>query len=579
MSFTRYQKPTSANIVYKDSHAVLAPEQLIVLSNKYKLLYNNNGTLEWMGFNGANLPLKLDGSALISSQYLPSYVDDVQEYNSFANFPTVGETGKIYIDISGSNKVYRWSGTSYFLITDLTNYYTKAEINTTTTTLQTNITTEGSTRSSADTGLSNRITPLETLKTNSDASFTLSGTNVVLAKNIDMNTKTITNCPTLTTITTDLASEVTNRTNAISTEASSRSSADTSLSNRITPLETFKSAGDLNFNLADATNFKIIRPLDMTTNAIINCPTITTITTNVSSEIINRSNADTSLSNRINPLETFKTAGDLNFNLADATNFKIIRPLDMQTNAITNCPTITTITTNVSSEITNRTNADSSLQTQINTINTNAFMKNATGTTTIGSMIDCNGNSIINSNIMHCGSLKTGSINTEAGTYIASVITAGFDINYGKYIYLDNNRSGRESISCTITANHSDASDSLVISGKGNTPWAHDRRIYLQDIVTVRDQVNVPTLNTKTCDGLHRLTRPDIYSATASVSGSNFFEYASLASYKIYQVMWYRGTAPQFSGWSLSTDNTYTSINITCTAGDIIRCVVLMCQN
>jgi hypothetical protein len=546
MSFSRYQKPTSANIVYKDSHAVLAPEQLIVLSNKYKLLYNNNGTLEWMGFNGANLPLKLDGSALISSQYLPSYVDDVQEYNSFANFPTVGETGKIYVDISGSNKVYRWSGTSYFLITDLTNYYTKAEINTTTTTLQTNITNEITNRTNADTtlttnlnneitnrtnadttlttnlnneitnrtdadtALSNRITPLETLKTNADASFTLTGANVVLSKNIDMNTHTLTNCPTISTLTSDLASEVTNRTNAVSGEASTRSSADTALSTRITPLETLKTNADASFTLS-------------------------------------------------------------------GSNVVLAKNIDMGTKTITNCPTLTTITTDISTEITNRTNADSSLQTQINTTNTNAFTKNATGTQTINSSIDCNGGSVTNSNIMQCGSLRTGSLNAQAGTYISSVVTTGLEFNYGKNIVLDANRSGRETNSTVISANHTDATDSLVIFGKGDT--VNTRRMYLEDIVTVRLQLNVPTLNTKTCDGLHRLTRPDIFTDVASVTGVNFFEYASLSGYKIYHVQWFVGTAPQFSGWSLSTDGTYTSINVSMTSGQTIRCLVLMCQN
>jgi hypothetical protein len=521
MSFSRYLKPSTFNITYTGPHQAISPEALGLSNNNDKLLHNNAGNLEWIGFNGANLPLKLDGSALISSQYLPSYVDDVMEYNSFASFPGVGETGKIYIDTSGSNKVYRWSGSSYFLVTDLSNYYTKGEMNTTTTTLQTNITNEATTRSSAD-----------------------------------------------STLTTNLNSEITNRTNA-----------DTNLQNQINPLTIFKTAADLNFSLADASNFQIIRPLDMTTKAITNCPTITTITSNLSTEITNRTNADTTLQNQITPLTNFKTAGDLNFNLADATYFKIIRPLDMTTNAITNCPTITTINSNASTEVTNRTNADTNLQNQINTINTNAFFKNATGTTTIGSLIDCNGNSIINANIMHCGSLKTGSINTEAGTYIASVVTNGLDFAYGKNIYLDNNRSGRESNSCTISANFFDALDSLCITGKGNTPWAHDRRIYLQDIVNVRDQVNVPKLNTKTCDGSHRLTLPNIYTSTATVTGVNFFQYTAPAGYKMYSVQWLVATDPQFSGWTLSTDGTVTSINVSMTAGQQIRCIVLMCQD
>lgn len=51
-------------------------------------------------------------SGIISSSNLPSYVDDVLEYNEKSSFPTIGETGKIYVDTS-TNKTYRWSGTSY----------------------------------------------------------------------------------------------------------------------------------------------------------------------------------------------------------------------------------------------------------------------------------------------------------------------------------------------------------------------------------------------------------------------------------------------------------------------------------
>ena len=43
---------------------------------------------------------------------LPSYVDDVLEYDSKSTFPQSGEAGKIYID-KATNKTYRWGGSSY----------------------------------------------------------------------------------------------------------------------------------------------------------------------------------------------------------------------------------------------------------------------------------------------------------------------------------------------------------------------------------------------------------------------------------------------------------------------------------
>jgi len=43
---------------------------------------------------------------------LPSYVDDVLEYDTQSNFPTTGEAGKIYVDKSTST-TWRWSGSAY----------------------------------------------------------------------------------------------------------------------------------------------------------------------------------------------------------------------------------------------------------------------------------------------------------------------------------------------------------------------------------------------------------------------------------------------------------------------------------
>lgn len=54
----------------------------------------------------------LNASSKIDSTYLPSYVDDVLEYNGKTNFPTTGETGKIYVD-TATNLTYRWGGTAY----------------------------------------------------------------------------------------------------------------------------------------------------------------------------------------------------------------------------------------------------------------------------------------------------------------------------------------------------------------------------------------------------------------------------------------------------------------------------------
>ena len=54
----------------------------------------------------------LDKTGKVPTSQLPSYVDDVLEYDRQSSFPTEGETGKIYI-AKDTNKTYRWSGSGY----------------------------------------------------------------------------------------------------------------------------------------------------------------------------------------------------------------------------------------------------------------------------------------------------------------------------------------------------------------------------------------------------------------------------------------------------------------------------------
>lgn len=56
-------------------------------------------------------------SGTIAAANLPSYVDDVLEYASFSQFPTAGESGKIYTALD-TNKIYRWSGSAYVVISE-----------------------------------------------------------------------------------------------------------------------------------------------------------------------------------------------------------------------------------------------------------------------------------------------------------------------------------------------------------------------------------------------------------------------------------------------------------------------------
>ena len=60
----------------------------------------------------ANGVATLDGTGKVPTSQLPSFVDDVLESPSFANLPTSGVTGVLYLTVD-TNQVYRWSGTAY----------------------------------------------------------------------------------------------------------------------------------------------------------------------------------------------------------------------------------------------------------------------------------------------------------------------------------------------------------------------------------------------------------------------------------------------------------------------------------
>lgn len=75
------------------------------------------GKLDYTAENAANKGkangyASLGGDGKVPADQLPSYVDDVLEFASKTNFPSSGEKGKIYVDLSTEN-IYRWSGSAY----------------------------------------------------------------------------------------------------------------------------------------------------------------------------------------------------------------------------------------------------------------------------------------------------------------------------------------------------------------------------------------------------------------------------------------------------------------------------------
>lgn len=90
--------------------------------------YSNGSTIKYKGIatldNNSQVPkvqlpvgiangiAELDANGKVPESQLPSYVDDVLEYTQKSEFPTTGETGKIYV-ATNTNLTYRWSGSTY----------------------------------------------------------------------------------------------------------------------------------------------------------------------------------------------------------------------------------------------------------------------------------------------------------------------------------------------------------------------------------------------------------------------------------------------------------------------------------
>ena len=89
----------------------------------------------------------------VPAEELPSYVDDVVEYEDLAHFPEEGERSKIYVALD-TGCTYRWSGSEYIQIggQDLSDYYTKQEIQTELNSKQDTIEDLSSIRSGASAG-------------------------------------------------------------------------------------------------------------------------------------------------------------------------------------------------------------------------------------------------------------------------------------------------------------------------------------------------------------------------------------------------------------------------------------------
>lgn len=111
-------KPLSANVVITgDDINVEAPAEYGGSTVTLQGIIDSIGaasddyvTKSQMGV--ANGVASLDSSGRVPSAQLPSYVDDVLEYNNRSSFPGTGLSGIIYI-AKDTNLIYRWTGGTY----------------------------------------------------------------------------------------------------------------------------------------------------------------------------------------------------------------------------------------------------------------------------------------------------------------------------------------------------------------------------------------------------------------------------------------------------------------------------------
>lgn len=96
----------SAETSYRKGNVEISPTN-IGLGN-----VTNHAQVKRTEMGVANGVATLGADGKVPSGQLPSYVDDVLEFENKASLPAKGETGKIYV-AKDTNLTYRWSGSSY----------------------------------------------------------------------------------------------------------------------------------------------------------------------------------------------------------------------------------------------------------------------------------------------------------------------------------------------------------------------------------------------------------------------------------------------------------------------------------
>lgn len=103
---------TGAGVISWTNDGGLPNPETVDLGQGFATKDEINGKLDRIEKGTAGGVAELDEAGKVPASQLPSFVDDVVEYPSLAQFPSTGESGKIYVSTS-NNTAYRWSGTQY----------------------------------------------------------------------------------------------------------------------------------------------------------------------------------------------------------------------------------------------------------------------------------------------------------------------------------------------------------------------------------------------------------------------------------------------------------------------------------
>lgn len=119
VDYTIFDTTTIELVVKANQYDVITQVNTAVLGD----MLTSEGVLLEERIGAANGIAGLDTNGLIPSSQLPSYVDDMLEYATYADLPVTGKIGKIYVVIAdetsvGNTSSYRWTGSVYAMVSN-----------------------------------------------------------------------------------------------------------------------------------------------------------------------------------------------------------------------------------------------------------------------------------------------------------------------------------------------------------------------------------------------------------------------------------------------------------------------------